>query len=153
MILYRYNQQVSPPAPFVHVAIRHPTDEALVRILPAQMDTATDMTVIPWKIVEELQLLKHDEIETLGFGGHVASVTSFLVQLQIHELEPVTVEALANRDEPYVPLGRDVPRRLDAPLGSRDFDVRRERSARSQAPGRSRRHCWRDWSGPGLATV
>jgi hypothetical protein len=108
MIRYRYNQQVSPPAPFVHVTIRRPGDEALVRVLPAQMDTTADMTVIPWKIAEDLQLLKHDEIETLGFGGHVASVTSFLVQLQIHELEPVTVEALANRDEPYVLPGRDV---------------------------------------------
>ena len=119
MTRYRYNQQVSPPVPFVHVTIRRPGDEALARILPAQMGTAADMAVIPWKIVEELQLLKHDEIEILGFGGHVASVASFLVQLQIHELEPVTVEALANRDEPYVLLGRDVLNRyrivLDGP--------------------------------------
>jgi hypothetical protein len=101
------------------VTIRRPGDEALARILPAQMGTAADMAVIPWKIVEELQLLKHDEIEILGFGGHVASVASFLVQRQLHELEPVTVEVLANRDEPYVLLGRDVLNRyrivLDGP--------------------------------------
>ena len=66
------------------------------------------MTVIPWRIVDELQLLQHDEIETLGFDGHIASVTSFLVQLQVHDLEPVAVEVLASRDEPYVLLGRDV---------------------------------------------
>jgi predicted aspartyl protease len=119
MIRYRYNQQVSPPAPFVHLTIRRPGDEASVQDLPAQIDTAADMTVIPWRIVEELQLLQHDEIETLGFGGHVTSVTSFLVQLQIHQLEPVTVEVLANRDEPYVLLGRDMLNRnrvvLDGP--------------------------------------
>jgi predicted aspartyl protease len=108
MIRYKYNQQVAPPAPFVHVTIRRPGDETSARALPAQMDTAADMTVIPWQIVEELQLLQHDEIETLGFGGHVASVTSFLVQLQIHQFEPVTVEALASRDEPHVLLGRDM---------------------------------------------
>jgi hypothetical protein len=31
-----------------------------------------------------------------------------LVQLQGHDLEPVAVEVLASRDEPYVLLGRDV---------------------------------------------
>jgi len=108
MIRYKYNQQVSPPAPFVHVTIRRPVDETFVRDIPAQIDTAADMTVIPWRIVDELQLLQHDEIETLGFDGHVASVTSFLVQLQVHELEPLAVEVLASRDEPYVLLGRDV---------------------------------------------
>ena len=53
MIRYRYNQQVSPPAPFIHVTIRRPGDEVSFRVLPAQ-------------------------------------------------------EALANRDEPYILLGRDV---------------------------------------------
>lgn len=27
MIRYRYNQQVSPPAPFVHVTVRRPGDD------------------------------------------------------------------------------------------------------------------------------
>jgi hypothetical protein len=91
MIRYKYNQQVSPPAPFVHVTIRRPIDETSVQDLPAQIDTAADMTEIPWRIVHELQLLQHDEIETLSFDGHAASVTSFLVQLQVHELEPLAV--------------------------------------------------------------
>ena len=31
MIRYRYNQQVAPPARFVHVTIRRPVDETSVR--------------------------------------------------------------------------------------------------------------------------
>jgi hypothetical protein len=80
MIRFRYSHQVSPPAPFVHVTIRRHGHEASVQDFPAQLDTAADMTVIPWRIVDELELLQLDEIETLGFGGHVSSVTSFLVQ-------------------------------------------------------------------------
>jgi hypothetical protein len=76
--------------------------------LPAQLDTAADMTVIPWRVVDELELQQHDVIETLGFGGHVATATSFLVRLQVHEFEPVIIEVLASRDESYVLLGRDV---------------------------------------------
>jgi len=46
MIRYKYNQQVSPPAPFVHVTISRPNDETSVRDLPAQIDTAAEMTMI-----------------------------------------------------------------------------------------------------------
>ena len=44
----------------------------------------------------------------MGFGGQAALVTSFIIRLQIHELEPLNVEVLASREEPHVLLGRDV---------------------------------------------
>src|SRR5208337_4588171 len=34
MIRYRYNQQVTPPAPFIHVTIRRPADDGPLAILP-----------------------------------------------------------------------------------------------------------------------
>jgi predicted aspartyl protease len=108
MIRYRYNQQVTPPAPFIHVTIRRPADDGPLVTLPALLDTAADLTVIPWRVVDELQLLQHDEVEAVGFGGQAALVTSFIIRLQIHELEPLNVEVLASREEPHVLLGRDV---------------------------------------------
>jgi hypothetical protein len=61
------------------------------------------MTVIPWRIVDELQL-----------------------QIQIHQLEAVAVEVLADRSEPYVLLERDVLNRhrvvLDGPQLILDLD-------------------------------
>ena len=108
MIRYNYNRQVTPPAPFAHVSVGRPVDETVVADLPAQLDTAADMTVIPWQIVESLQLVQLDELSTMGFGGHVASVPTFLVRLAIRQCDPVVVEVLASRDEPHVLLGRDV---------------------------------------------
>lgn len=108
MIRYRYNQQVSPPAPFIHVTIRRPTSDGPLLTLPALLDTAADFTVIPWRVVDELQLLQHDEVEAVGFGGQATLVTSFIIQLRIHELEPLNIEVLASREEPHVLLGRDV---------------------------------------------
>jgi hypothetical protein len=87
---YNYNRQLTPPAP------------------AAQLDTAADRSVVPWSIVEALRLPQLDELPALGFGGHLASVPTFLVELTVRSLMPVIVEAFASREEPYVLLGRDV---------------------------------------------
>ena len=44
MIGYRYNQQVTPPAPFVHVTIRPPDRRTALSDLPALLDTAARHT-------------------------------------------------------------------------------------------------------------
>jgi len=56
MVRYTYNQQVSPPAPFVHVSVCPPREGATGITVPAQIDTAADLSVIPGRLVEELQL-------------------------------------------------------------------------------------------------
>ncbi len=71
MIRYRYNQQVSPPAPFVLVGIRRPDGATHADNVPAQLDWGSDVTVIPGRLVAELGLEQFDEQPTLGFGGHV----------------------------------------------------------------------------------
>jgi hypothetical protein len=40
MIRYNYNQQLTPPAPFVHVTVRPPERGIAVSDLPALVDTA-----------------------------------------------------------------------------------------------------------------
>jgi predicted aspartyl protease len=119
VIRYAYNQQVIPPAPFVHVSVRPPFAGAVAIIVPAQIDTGADLSVIPGRLVEELQLVPLDSVSALGFGGHLLTLPTYLVELQIRELEPITVKALASHEEPYALLGRDVLNRfailLDGP--------------------------------------
>jgi hypothetical protein len=119
MVRYTYNQQVSPPAPFVHVSVRPPHGGSAGIIIPAQIDTAADLSVIPGLVVEELQLVPLDSVATLGFGGHLLTLPTYLVEVRVRELDPVTVKALASPDEPYALLGRDVLNRftilLDGP--------------------------------------
>jgi predicted aspartyl protease len=105
---YRYNRQVSPPAPFAYVLIRAAVDGATAVESPAQIDTAADLTVIPSRLVEELQLDQLSEFPIVGVDGHMSVLPTFLVQLQIRELPPRVVEVLASSLEPYVLLGRDV---------------------------------------------
>ena len=105
---YKYNRQITPPAPFVHVRAAAPASGNAVEQIAAQLDSAADRSVIPWAVVEALRLPQLDELPALGFGGHLVSVPTFLVQLTVRSLTPITVEAFASREEPYILLGRDV---------------------------------------------
>jgi Aspartyl protease len=119
MVRYNYNQQVTPAAPFVHVFLRPPFDGPGEIEVPAQIDTAADLSVIPARYVEELELVPLDSVSTLGFGGHLLTLPTYLVELQIRDLDPITVKVVASHDEPYALLGRDVLNRhtilLDGP--------------------------------------
>jgi predicted aspartyl protease len=119
MVRYADNRQVTPDAPFVHVSVRPPSEGHAGVVVPAQIDTAADLSVIPAQLVEELQLVPLDAVSALGFGGHLVTLLTFLVEIQIRELDPVTVKVLASPDEPHVLLGRDVLNRftilLDGP--------------------------------------
>jgi predicted aspartyl protease len=116
---YRYNQQVDPPAPFVYVTLLRPTGDKSIADVPAQLDTAADRTVIPLRFVEELQLIPLDEMSVIGFGGTVAKVRTYSVELSLRDRETVALEVFGNNNEPHILLGRDVMNRhrilLDGP--------------------------------------
>jgi hypothetical protein len=84
--------------------------------VPAQLDPAADLSVIPGRLVDELQLIPLDSLSVLGFGGHLMTSPTFLVQLQVRGLHPVTLKVLASHDEPYALLGRDLLNRFTVVL-------------------------------------
>jgi predicted aspartyl protease len=119
MIQYRYNVQMAPPAPFVHVTIGHPNEEREANEWPAQLDTAADRTVIPGRIADELKLIPLREVPVGGVSGTVVVMRVYLIRLTIRQLPQSTLEVLASPEEPFVLLGRDVLNRfrvlLDGP--------------------------------------
>jgi predicted aspartyl protease len=126
VIRYRYNQQVSPPAPFVHVTLQCPVAEPALSEIPAQLDTAADVTIVPAGLVEQLHLVQFDAIEVLGFGGILKTVPTFLIRLTLRGEEPVVIEVISSAEEPHILLGRDVLNRyrfvLDGPHGVLEID-------------------------------
>jgi hypothetical protein len=76
--------------------------------LPGQLDTAADRSVLPLTAVGELELPQVRELLVTGVGGQILTLPTFLVQLELRQLPPRTVEVLASPDEPFVLLGRDV---------------------------------------------
>jgi hypothetical protein len=108
MIRYGYNRQVVPPAPFVYVTLRCVETGREIAQLPAQIDTAADRTVLPGNCVQDLGLLPLDELPVGSFGGQVLLLPTYRVEVGIHGLAPMMIEAIAHADEPFVLLGRDV---------------------------------------------
>jgi hypothetical protein len=108
MIRYRYAQQLSPPAPFVNVTLRCPTTGTQAVGLPAQLDTAADRTVIPGRVVQGLGLVEDGRALFQGFAGEVIELPVFLVEVQVHDFQPLLNRAALGANEPHILLGRDV---------------------------------------------
>jgi predicted aspartyl protease len=126
MTRYAYNQQVTPPAPFVHVTLRSPDGARDAGELPALVDTGADRTIVPRGAVNGLGLIPLDEVPLMGMGGQVGRYSTFIVQLQVRQLAPFLVEVAASDDEPFIILGRDVLNRyriiLDGPKLALEID-------------------------------
>ena len=75
--------------------------------------------MIPGQLVDELGLLRLDELPVSGFGGQVFLIPTYRVELALRDVEAVIVEVLAHLEEPFILLGRDVLNRyrivLDGP--------------------------------------
>ena len=71
MSRYRYNNQVIPPAPFAYTSQGAGHSGALSMEYPAQLDTAADLSVIPFRIVDDVKLDQFGEFEAIGLGGHL----------------------------------------------------------------------------------
>jgi hypothetical protein len=64
----RYNQQVKPPAPFSYASVGAAAEGIPSVECPAQLATAADLSIVPWRIVDELLLDQLGETEALGFS-------------------------------------------------------------------------------------
>ena len=119
MVRYAYNQQVVPPAPFVHVTVRSPQEGADGIVVPAQIDTAADLTVIPGQFVEILRLAPLGSVSAVGLVGHSMTLPTLLSRAPGQGSWSGHGHVIASDDEPYVLLGRDVLNRftimLDGP--------------------------------------
>jgi hypothetical protein len=72
------------------------------------VDSVADVTVIPQRIIDELQLVPLDHMPVGSFGGHVSIAVTYFVTLSIREFPAINLRVVADRDEPHVLVGRDV---------------------------------------------
>jgi hypothetical protein len=125
MIRYRYAQHLEPPAPFVNVSLIAPTTTSLAN-LPAQIDSAADRTVLPGRVVRTLGLVEDGRLLFQGFGGEAVELPVFLVDVQVHDRQTISVRAVLGENEPCILLGRDVLNAfrflLDGPNQALEFE-------------------------------
>jgi hypothetical protein len=91
------------------VSIRAAVEATAATEYPAQIDPAADLTIVPSRLVEELDLLPVGEVPILGVGGRWEKLPSFLVHIEVRGTPPARlVKVLACPGEPYILLGRDI---------------------------------------------
>jgi predicted aspartyl protease len=119
LIRYNYNQQLTPPAPFVHVTLKCVETGKQLPDLPAQLDTVADYTVVPAAIAEALQLVPMSEMPVSGFGGHIIYLFTYRLELSVRGFPVIVEEVISHPAEPFVLLGRNILNRyrivLDGP--------------------------------------
>ncbi|PWU18972.1 MAG: hypothetical protein C5B50_07690 [Verrucomicrobia bacterium] len=76
--------------------------------LPAQLDTAADLTAVPANVLQDLGAVALDSMKVAGFDGILRTAPTYVVRLAIRGCEPVTVEVIKTPDESFILLGRDV---------------------------------------------
>ena len=95
MIRYRYNTQLQPPAPFVHLLLRNPADGNELSAVPAQIDTAADLTVLPQSLIKNLGLAQIGTLLIGGLGGITYTLPTYVVLIGIHDLVPQPIKVVA----------------------------------------------------------
>jgi hypothetical protein len=108
MIRYAFLTQLDPPAPFVNVVLRNPVNNAELRDVPAQLDTAADRTIVPESLVRSLSLPQVGAAKLGGFGGVSYTLPVFAALLGLHDLPVRPIKVAAHSEELWILLGRDV---------------------------------------------
>jgi predicted aspartyl protease len=108
MIRYQHNQQVVPPAPFVHATLSRIDDVGASLTMPALIDTGADTTVVPVAVVDELELLQVAVVEAAGLGHVTAMINVYVIRISVHQFPAVTRKVLAVPGEQHILLGRDI---------------------------------------------
>jgi predicted aspartyl protease len=118
---YRYNQQVVPPAAYVHVIVGRSDANGTGGPVAALVDSGADKTVIPRAIVEELALPQAGAIEVAGLNQIISIMPLYIVNIAIGNLPPVVADVIGSAGEQYVLLGRDVLNRYRVTLDGPDL--------------------------------
>lgn len=97
-----------PSFPTAQAVIQHPTisEQSVTDI--AYLDSGADGTIIPLRLLQQIDARKVDEMNLRWGSGQSYRVDIYEVVLQIGSYRPLKVYAVAHRHEPHILLGRDV---------------------------------------------
>ena len=104
---YSYSEAFSPPAPVLSLEAFVPEEPWQRCQADAKLDTAADISAIPFKLVDDLELEAVSEVVISGYDAETALLPTYTIGLELPEARIRRVEVIAI-PESYVLLGRDV---------------------------------------------
>jgi predicted aspartyl protease len=117
---YRYSKDFSPPAPVIEISVSVPLSKDSTS-LTALIDSGADITVIPERIISQLNMRRVDSALASGFGRGVTEATVYAAILSIEGVLKPRIYRVLGWRENYTLLGRDLLNQLmtvlDGPNG------------------------------------
>lgn len=119
-----YDTSHTPPAPMVHVTVASIVRTRRRESAPALLDTGSDITAIPTKFVDALQLYPISRLRLEDVQSKTVPVFTYAVRLTIAGLVIPRLEVILTGLE-FVVIGRDVLNRFYLLLNGPDltFDL------------------------------
>ncbi|MFN8440951.1 MAG: hypothetical protein U0175_09290 [Caldilineaceae bacterium] len=106
-MMWAYNQDEQPPAPFIEIQLRHPEEPTRVARLSAKIDTGADISALPAATIAQLGLPVTSKLMVAGYDGVPTAITTYGVILVVEQIRFKIQEIIAI-SEPHALLGRDV---------------------------------------------
>jgi hypothetical protein len=124
-VQFVYSTNRTPPIPAAIITVLSPDGLRAIPGVEGHFDTAADATVIPLRLVGRLGLVLAWQVTAHGFAGGKFRLDVYKVRLDLPGLAPLLVNAIAQGDEKYVLIGRDVLNQFrvtfDGPAGVTEF--------------------------------
>jgi len=119
-----YNSQYDPPAPMLEVTVGSIVSSHRWTTVLALLDTGSDITAIPQKLADTLQLYPLSRLRLEDLQSETTLVLTYGVQLTINDLIVSRLEVILTGLDCVV-LGRDVLNRCYVHLDGPDlaFDI------------------------------
>ncbi len=102
-----YNSQYAPPAPMLEVTVGNIVHSRRRTAAPALLDTGSDITAIPQKLADTLQLYPIGRLRLEDLQAETTPVLTYAVQLTVTDLIVPRLEVILTGLDCVV-LGRDV---------------------------------------------
>lgn len=102
-----YNSTFDPPAPFVTIQVSPINQKEYGSTVDCLLDTGADLSLIPLRLVTELNLYPEDAIIVEGFDGKRQELQLFAVDMLVEGIHLVSSEVVAYPTNHAI-LGRDV---------------------------------------------
>lgn len=120
----RYSAEFDPPAPLIRFTVYCPVDHGRAAGIRGELDSGADISVVPQRVVDELQLIPRRVMVAQGYDGAQNQWATYVVDLEVegHLIDYVEVIALPRQD---AILGRDVLNHFIVTLNGKElaFDV------------------------------
>ena len=108
----RYDDSIlHPPGPIVPVQVRPAGRLEPIQTKPGELDTGSDITVIPDALVDNLRLRAEDSVLMIGYDDIATERTTYSVDLEIAEYKLESVRVVAAPRNTIL-LGRDILNRF-----------------------------------------